>query len=45
MMVYEAARFCGAEKTYWPPSDREGALQPYSNHSYFRVRRPRGQCQ
>ena len=37
MVVYEAARFCKADDTYWPPS-AAGALQPYSNSSYFRIR-------
>ena len=37
MVVYEAARFCRAGGTYWPPA-ADGALQPYSNSSYFRVR-------
>ena len=37
MMVYEAARFCATNHTYWPPST-DGALQPYSLHSFFRIR-------
>jgi hypothetical protein len=37
MMIYEAARYCAGNDTYWPPSEG-GALQPYSLHSYFRIR-------
>ena len=37
MMLYEAARFCATNHTYWPPST-DGALQPYSLHSFFRIR-------
>jgi|EP01047_Picozoa_sp_COSAG01_P040472 hypothetical protein len=38
MMVYESARFGGPDSTYWPPSEPGHQLQPYSNHSYFRIR-------
>ena len=38
MMVYEAARFCRDNGTYWPPAPETGALQPYSLHSFFRIR-------
>ena len=37
MMVYESARYGSPDKTYWPPSE-SGELQPFSNHSYFRIR-------
>ena len=39
MKVFESARFCDVNKTYWPPDAATGRLVPYSlNHSYFRIR-------
>ena len=38
MKVFESARFCRNGDTYWPPDATTGKLEPYSNHSYFRIR-------
>jgi hypothetical protein len=39
MKVFESARYCRANHTYWPPNEQTHELTPYSlNHSYFRVR-------
>ena len=38
MMVFEAARYCHDNGSYWPPAPGTGALRPYSLHSFFRIR-------
>jgi hypothetical protein len=38
MKVFESARFCTENNTYWPPNEKTGMLVPFSNHSYFRIR-------
>ena len=39
MKVFESARFCNINNTYWPPFPTSHELVPYSvNTSYFRIR-------